>query len=677
MMKNNEEKLAVLRDHNPFVSSSVGNPREHSFPDILSVNEAAFQGLSRLIRQKSGRPALPCAGLVFGETGSGKTHLIGRLLRADEDHFSFAYLHPLENPGQTYRYLLREIIVNLSYPLRPGADTGQMDLILERIFKEAENRSGSIPGKKASPPAPLSAALKQNNDDLWGDLHENLRQTLRKKKSISRTFFQDLGRIFRIVLDLLLKTDSPEPGKRGKQHIPGSDSPDRGQDNVLPQAADALDFVQSCFPHIPKIFLRVLLQYPCPEKRAAVSEWLRGEGIDAEDAAILGIPEGSQGSGPMQEEHARSILESLGLLLARFGKPLLICFDRLENYDTDQKIRSLETMIEFLVDHAKAMLPIVFVRGAQWEEKFTHQLNQQVISRLQTNHFVLKGCSPEQSMQIVETRLQAVLGENHSDFFPFEKEELRQIFQKRLFSPRQVIMTANQLLQEILYPDQPLSAQPDSLQKLREIFHAQCRSIREDFRPYPPDRNRLHRALLLFLENIPPEPGIRVSSLSSPDDRYIDFICTLHAEDEKKAEVAAEFPAVFIIDTERSSLSVIAAFKRGLEFLEQNPECRVFYIRDSRCEIPPPPQWKATNEMMDRFREKGGEIIFLHEAQTAAWYALALMYYALKEGDILIPDREKQYRLPEQEEFADFIRKEIAKDGDSGFGSIADLLKKR
>ena len=74
----NDTRLDLFRRHNPFTSSSVGDPWEATYPDVPSIHEHAFRGLWQLIEQKTRSPALNCAGLILGEVGSGKTHLLGR-----------------------------------------------------------------------------------------------------------------------------------------------------------------------------------------------------------------------------------------------------------------------------------------------------------------------------------------------------------------------------------------------------------------------------------------------------------------------------------------------------------------------------------------------------------------------------------------------------------------------
>ncbi len=92
-----EAQLDRLKQHNPFASSSVGDPWDHPYPHVSSINEQAFDGLCHLMAQKAHDPALNCAALVLGEVGSGKTHLLGRILAHTtqaQPPFAFAYIQP-------------------------------------------------------------------------------------------------------------------------------------------------------------------------------------------------------------------------------------------------------------------------------------------------------------------------------------------------------------------------------------------------------------------------------------------------------------------------------------------------------------------------------------------------------------------------------------------------------
>ncbi len=668
---NTEEKLKRLRAENPFTSSSVGDPWEDRYFDVRSVNERAFNEISQLIDQKIKDPALSCAGLVFGEVGSGKTHLVSRILNYDKENefrFSFAYIQPIEDPEQTYRYLLREVIVNLCYPIHKNSAVTQMDMILDKSFREIEE------------PDPASFAA-QAERCLKAFRNDPLR--LFREKKIRTGMLKELGSSFKSFVVARKRRSPDEADKK------------------------ALEFMRTLFPDIPKEFLKVLFQYQIPEKRAAAVDWLKGIAIDGEDALRLGVADRVNDSSALLEQKSRNILSCMGTLLTRYNQPLVICFDRLENYDTDEKIHSLGKMVEFLVDKAKAMLPLVFVRGQQWEESFTAKLNQQVITRLKTNEFQLKGCNAEQSLEIIARRLGSVYGEvrgqgsgvrgRHpeprtpnpepgSDLFPFDRDKLAEIFKTRLHTPRQVIMLANRLLRQILYPDQNVRNSDNSdtaLDRLQDEFESQFRIISADSDRYPPDRSRLRRALELYL-NHGPDQSI-VSSLNRPEDKYLDFECRISRDMPAACPVppaACPYPengkdsgkpAVFIIDTELNNSYVRAGLKRGVAFLEASPLNKAVYIRDARCPIPPPPQWKATNDMLAEFKNLGGLCLTLDAEQSARWYALALLGFAIKSGDVTVIDADSRSRSVSAEELAAYIRERIRRK-DSGFDMIEAVL---
>jgi len=655
-----EKKLNALREENPFTSSSVGDPWEDKYPDVMSVNERAFKEISQLIDQKTKNPALPCAGLVFGEVGSGKTHLVGRILKyGRQAHFpfSFAYIQPIEDPEQTYRYLLREVIVNLCYPIDSSSDATQFSVILDKIFAEVRAEAGSreqVAGDRLQGTGDSSRILpkKEKLGEFFGKFRKESLNVLKNKK-FGMGLFRDLGKIVRDTLEK--KTPPPAPVRDESSEI----------------EKIAVDFLRAKFPDIPKEFLRVLFQYQLAEKRSAAMDWLKGIAIDNEDAELLGVMPRLEDSPALLEQKSRNILSCFGVLLVYYGQPLVVCFDRLENYDSDEKIHSLGKMVEFLVDRAKAILPLVFVRGQQWEEKFTKKLNQQVITRLKTNEFQLKGCNDEQSGEIVRTRLATVLSEQDAaDFFPFDKTELMNIFKTRLHSPRQVIMFANQRLKQMLYPDKEIVKTAFPIEKLEEEFAHQYRLIQADFNRYQPDRSRLKRALELYLNHNPAQSGFAIESLRPSEDKYTDFECIIMTAGQ------SDIPALFIIDIEVNNPYIRACLKRGIDFLEKYKNGKVFYIRELRCAIPPPPAWKTTNDMLDNFRRLGGYTIFLDKPEAGGWYALALLNYAVKEGDVTVTDSENRTRSVAPEEMAVFVRERIHGNNYSYFKDVAENMKK-
>lgn len=584
-----DARLALLRRSNPFTSSSVGDPWEATYPDVPSVNEHAFRGLCQLIEQKTSQPTLNCAGLILGEVGSGKTHLLGRLLQhSKQTRFAFAYIQPLEDPEQTYRYLLREVMVNLFHPLETSPQATQFRRLVTHVVREG-----------------------------------SAEQALPRGVGITPTRFVEMQQ-------------------------------------------RAIQRLSMAYPAISVRFLRMLFQYALLERRAAAMYWLTGRVLDEADAALLRVPDRAQDSVAMLEEEARDMLVSLGLLLTRYRQPLVICFDRLENLATDAQIYALGRMVEFLVDKAQAMLPIACFRGLQWEEKFRHKLNQHVSSRLETNTFELRGCTPEQAVAIVRSRLAAVSGNAEVDsLWPFDQEELLKTFHLGLYSPRRVIMLANQRLRELLdeAPQTPVSA----TETLREALAAQYQAIRRDFERYQPDRGRLRRALELYLSYGPPQ----CLPTEDEQDKYIDFATNRPLAD------GTVVPVIFLLDVEQHHAAVGACLARGVAFLEEEPSGRAVYIREARCPFPLPPAWEATNKRLQRFQELGGQVLFLDAEHAAHWYALALLSYAVKEHDVTVSGPSNTPRPVTFEELAAFIRQDMAVPKTSSFQALEDALAQK
>ena len=127
--------LALFRRHNPFTSSSVGDPWEATYPGCALDQRACFSWSLATHRPEDQHPALNCAGLIVGEVGSGKTHLLGRILTQRQQTrfpYAFAYIQPLEDPEQTYRYLLREVMVNLFHPMAASPQATQFRRLVTR-----------------------------------------------------------------------------------------------------------------------------------------------------------------------------------------------------------------------------------------------------------------------------------------------------------------------------------------------------------------------------------------------------------------------------------------------------------------------------------------------------------------------------------------------------------------
>ncbi len=123
-----------LAERNPFFSGSAANPWDNTAPDVVSLNSDTFKHICGLIAAKDRAPREPLAGVVLGEAGIGKTHLLKRLLahtRQNNMTVMFVSVRPFLNPKRRLRHLLQEIAANLA-----------------RMEVQEEARDGLTPKKK-------------------------------------------------------------------------------------------------------------------------------------------------------------------------------------------------------------------------------------------------------------------------------------------------------------------------------------------------------------------------------------------------------------------------------------------------------------------------------------------------------------------------------------------------
>ncbi|MBT4266002.1 MAG: hypothetical protein HN945_01735 [Deltaproteobacteria bacterium] len=617
------QKLEHLRKHNPFISSSVGDPWNQRFSDVTDIYHKEFHTIQDLIAHKQTYPSESFAAIVTGEAGSGKTHFIGRILDTShgDPNISFAYIQPIENPQQPYRYLLREIVTNLS----------------RKIY--AENRFSQL-------------------DRLLGILLKKLLSQISTKKNKALR----LDMIRKLEIDPFYAFD---PGFR-KFHK---------RKTVTKLGTESLLAFDSHFnPH----FLNTLFSYQFSQNKELPLKWLKGFDLDLEALQFLNMEGAGSRSTEALEQEARDILRSLGLLFAFTGHTLILCFDRMENMVSPKQLTAFGSVIEFFVDVAQSILPVAFFRISQWEQKVRNSLNQQVISRLETNMVDLQGCTSQQSIEIIRSRLQTVFQGEESDVFGLiEKSGLFERFNRRRF-PREVIIETNREFQKILYPDIPqenISVNDEILQQ----YSQEVKKIEREFDSYGPDRDRLKRALNIYLSEFPADSKITLTQLNDgtktgacfdkTDAPYLDLLV------EVKVKGTKPFKALFMIDQSENYQTVAAFLKRGLRFLINEPGCKAFYIRDKRSEFKGKKQWRSTHMLLDEFKKRGGRVLALSKREAAGWYALTILNYRLGDHDITVMNEQQQFREVTQPEFMTFVRDTLHRDEFSWFSRIDKYLK--
>ena len=111
-----KEILTKLRENNPFVSSASPQPWENKNPDLLQLSREASEDIEQLMRHKRREPSTPLAGLILGEAGAGKTHMLTRILRrlrGSSVKAVFVAVRTFRDSESVTKHLLDEIFISL------------------------------------------------------------------------------------------------------------------------------------------------------------------------------------------------------------------------------------------------------------------------------------------------------------------------------------------------------------------------------------------------------------------------------------------------------------------------------------------------------------------------------------------------------------------------------------
>jgi len=144
-----------LFQNNPFFSGTAIDPWENEDPDLVSLNHSAYEHICGLIRATYQNPSESLAGLVLGNSGMGKTHLLKRLLnytRHNSMSAIFASVRPFLDPLRPKRHLLSEIVINLARVETPRESSNarlkisQFEYLVAKIIEEYRKKNPNSKG---------------------------------------------------------------------------------------------------------------------------------------------------------------------------------------------------------------------------------------------------------------------------------------------------------------------------------------------------------------------------------------------------------------------------------------------------------------------------------------------------------------------------------------------------
>ena len=140
-MNENSSPLQMLRENNPFMSLNSPFPWDNNNPDISQLNREASEEIEQLIRHKRRTPAEPLAGLILGGPGSGKTHMLMRILRRMRNNAQpavFVAVRAFRDPESVMQHILSEIFINLKLSHSNGRS--QFDILASEVMSSYNER---------------------------------------------------------------------------------------------------------------------------------------------------------------------------------------------------------------------------------------------------------------------------------------------------------------------------------------------------------------------------------------------------------------------------------------------------------------------------------------------------------------------------------------------------------
>ncbi|MBF0213834.1 MAG: hypothetical protein HQM00_09780 [Magnetococcales bacterium] len=576
---NAEQIRNRLLTRNPLASVAASPPWETRLVDVPEINRLPFEGITRLLGQIAQEPGEPLAALVLGEVGNGKSHLVSRLRIACQ-HGSWPGEFALVTPPESGTMPYRYLLRELADSLRHPLEGMEMLSAWHRL-------AALLIAEGPDPAASRSKKAKAV---------EKILKTMQQRKKIPARWWKKLR-------------DAPF------------------LDRMPPLTHDLLEILIRWMPGSPVA------------RREAFS-WLRGE-VRACDLLPARLDRSSS-SAEALEEQAQGLLMALGAILARFHRPLLICFDRMEDLRTPGQNAAMDLMLTFLVDRMAATLPVVFARGQFWEELRLERWNAQTVGRMESNRFEMTGCSRAEAESLVCGRLEAVLGREGMETLYFDPVSLLETLPPGRNSPRVVLTLANRALQKVFdLPRQRAEESPES--RLAEVWESLLTRLHDRIQDEPMRPERLLQVLRLYFVG---------DSGSSPE-----------GETGSRLELSSgiDHPArLWLVEPIFHPKAVIHALMQGENWLRRHPGGIATYVRDGRHPIPSLPKWPETNHMIQRFQGHGGRWLELPPERVMRWHALGALHDAVRCGEITWMDRQYREQAVSIQVLIDFLHQHFA-----------------
>lgn len=289
-----DDLLALVRAVNPFTDNRVNGPSPDDV-DVGRIHQAAFVRLTELAEEAL-RERRGLGAVLWGEAGIGKSHLLSRLSRwAGGGRACFVYLHNLQaGPEHLPRSLLRLVVRILTGNRVRQLQATELFELTRAWLCEA-----------VGPDTARAYA--------WAELERAAARLLQRMSAAEPA---RAALIDRIVYHVFFRFfQSAERATR------------KGRDDGI---------------------------------AALAVRWLGGDALDPDEAARLGLPPRPGRDEPAalaDNQQVKQVLVALSRMAQSAGRPLLFCFDQVDNFDEGQAA-GLARFLEALIDGAPNLLVV-------------------------------------------------------------------------------------------------------------------------------------------------------------------------------------------------------------------------------------------------------------------------------------------------------------------------------